>query len=75
MLTFIGVEQVQLSGAQVAVRHYSLAGSDERTDFWVADPGVLLKMSIGSDAEYVLANYHQYVKLIPEIKVETIHGD
>ena len=69
-LTFIGTDQLELNGAKVPARHYSLGSGDEATDFWLAAPGILLKMSMGSETQYLLSNYHQFRKLIPEIKTE-----
>jgi hypothetical protein len=73
ILVFIGVEDVQLSGTKVAARHYSLTSGDVTMHFWLADPGILVKMTAGEGAEYSLTNYRQYRKLIPEVKVDDPH--
>jgi hypothetical protein len=73
MLVFIGVEDVQLSGTKVGARHYSLTSGDATMHFWLADPGILVKMTAGEGAEYVLTNYRQYRKLISEVKVDDPH--
>jgi hypothetical protein len=75
MLVSIGVEDVQLSGTKVAARHYSLTTGDVTMHFWLADPGILVKMSSGKGAEYFLSNYRQYKKLISEFKVDDPHNN
>ena len=67
---YIGVEDVQLSETKVAARHYSLTTGDVTMNFWLADPGILVKMTSGKGAEYFLSNYRQYKKLISEFKVD-----
>jgi len=70
VITFLGTDQLEFNGAKVSARHYSMVRGDETADFWLAAPGILLKMSMGPEAQYVLSNYHQFRKLIPEIKAE-----
>ena len=68
-LTLVATEDVELAGTKVSARHYSLTSSDATMHFWLAQPGVLIKMSIGEDGEYLLSNYRQYRKFVPEMKV------
>jgi hypothetical protein len=68
-LSFVGTEDVKLGATTIAVRHYSVATAN--MNLWLAPPGLLVKMSFGENAEYVLTHYRQYRKLIPQIEVET----
>lgn len=71
MLEFAGVESMEIGGTRVAVRHYSLRSGEETLNLWIAGSGILVKMSRGEGDEFVLTNYRQYKKLIPELKVES----
>jgi hypothetical protein len=71
MLAFVATEDLQLNGNKVAARHYSLNSSGQTLHFWIADPGILLKLNNGDERGYVLTSYKQYKKLIPAVSVET----
>jgi len=69
-LSFIGTEDLKLGATTIATRHYSLATGGASINVWLAPPGLLAKMTFGENVEYVLTNYRQYRKLIPQIEVE-----
>lgn len=69
-VSFLSAEEVELNETKVPARHYSIKTSGETLHFWMADPGILLKIKARGKVEYVLANYRQYKKLIPQIKVD-----
>ena len=68
-LEFYGKEDVPLNGTTVAARHFVIKSGDEALNFWMAEPGLLVKIA-GTEMEYRLVNYKQYQKLIPGVKVE-----
>lgn len=76
-LTFVGTENIELGGTIAPTGHYSLTSGDQTLHFWLAQPGLLVKMSRGADVEYTLTNYRQFRKLIAEVRVDvsTPQGD
>jgi hypothetical protein len=39
-------------------------------DLWIAESGLLVRISAVEQGDFVLANYKQYKNLIPELPVE-----
>lgn len=70
-ITAAGTEEIQLDGTKVSTRHYLLISGDVTIHFWLAQPGLLVKVSAGEGVDYVLTNYRQHRKLIAEVDVET----
>ena len=70
-LSFVGTEDVKLGATTIAARHYSVATGGANMNLWLAPPGLLVKMTFGENAEFVLTHYRQYRKLIPQIEVES----
>ena len=65
-LRFVGTETVELGGTRVAARRYSIEGGEGNPQsLWIAGSGIPIKFD-----EFTLTNYKQYVRLIPEIKVD-----
>jgi len=64
-LRFIEATFVEIDGKKVHAKHYSLGDGSKLTNLWIADSGILIKLD-----DFVLANYKQSKKIIPEIKVE-----
>jgi hypothetical protein len=69
-LKFAGKENVDISGMAIAAKHYVLKSDKESMDLWITDSGLVLKMQSVEQIAFVLANYKQYKKLIPELPVE-----
>lgn len=70
-LLFVGTEDVKLGATTITARHYSIASDGGNMNLWLAPPGLLVKMTFGENAEYVLTHYRQYRSLIPQLEVET----
>jgi hypothetical protein len=73
VLEFVAAESLEVGGTKVAVKHYSLkSGNSKPFELWTTESGVLIKLSDADEGlDFVLANYKQYRKLIPELPVET----
>jgi hypothetical protein len=69
-LSFVGTESVKLGETAITARHYSIATGGANMSLWLAGPGLLVKVTFGENAEYVLTHYRQYRQLIPQIGVE-----
>jgi len=69
-LNFVGLESVEIQGAKVAVRHYTLTANKDPTEIWIAKSGLLTKLALGNHLTFVLANYKQYRQVLPELGVE-----
>lgn len=67
-LDFIGAEQLEFNGKKIFVKHYRYG---TQSDLWITDSGVLIKESVQQKVQYLLTDYRQYKKLIPELDVET----
>lgn len=63
-LDFVGAETIAIDGTNIAARHYILEEGDERRNIWIAGEGLLVKID-----EFVLTNYKQKRKLIPELSL------
>jgi hypothetical protein len=75
-LGFIASESLEVSGTKVAVKHYTFASGNKPMDLWITESGVLIKLSDADEGlVYVLVNYKQYKKLIPELPVEAVRKD
>jgi hypothetical protein len=70
-LSFVGTEDVNLGATTIPARHFTIATGGKNMNLWLAPPGLLVKITFGENAEYVLTHYRQYRKLIPQIEVET----
>jgi hypothetical protein len=70
-LEYYGREDVPLNGTGVPARHFVIKSGDQILNFWMAEPGLLVKVGTGTEMEYRLVNYKQYKNLIPAVKVET----
>jgi hypothetical protein len=70
-LSFVGTEDVKLGATTITARHYSIALGRANMNLWLAPPGLVVKITFGENAEYVLTHYRQYRKLIPQIEVES----
>jgi len=74
-LQFIGSQPVKIGEAEVSAKHYTFQSGEQTQNLWLAPSGVLVKLAGGEDnSEIVLANYKQYKKLIPELRVEDRAG-
>ena len=72
VLEFVAPESLEVGGTKVAVKHYSLRSGDSKPfELWTTESGILIKLSDDEGLDFVLANYKQYRKLIPELPVET----
>jgi hypothetical protein len=60
-LRFLGTEAMEVDGTKVAANHYTY-GNDRPLDLWTVGPGLIVKVD-----GFVLTNYKQYKKLIPEV--------
>jgi hypothetical protein len=77
LLEFIAAEILEVTGTKVAVKHYSLKSGGSKpidldtTDLWITESGIMIKLSDANEGlDFVLVNYRQYKKLIPELPVE-----
>ena len=72
VLEFVATESLEVGGTKVGVSHYSLKSGDSKPfDLWTTESGVVIKLSDEDEGlDFVLANYKQYKKLIPELPVE-----
>jgi hypothetical protein len=68
LVEMVGAGTVEVDGVKVAARHYTFTNGDNRLDLWIAGSGVPVKLDAHVDA-YVLVNYKQYKRLIPELPV------
>jgi hypothetical protein len=74
-LEFVATESLEVAGTKVAVKHYSLRSGSEPIDLWTTESGVMIKLSYADEGlDFVLVNYKQYKKLIPELPVEPGNG-
>jgi hypothetical protein len=75
-LEFVAAERLEVAGTRVAVKHYRLSSKGTPIDLWTTDSGIVIKLSDADEGlVYVLVNYKQYKKLIPELPVETMRKD
>ncbi len=75
-LQFVATENLEVNGTKVAARHYTLTNGNAATNLWIAGSGLLIKLAgLGGPGEFVLTNYKQYKKLIPELQVELQPGN
>ena len=74
VLEFVATEQFDFNGAKLAVRHYTFANGPRPMNLWITASGLLIKLGEGP-GDFVLANYKQYTKLIPELPVEPAPAD
>lgn len=71
-LEFVAAERLEVAGTRVAVKHYRLSSKGTPMDLWTTDSGILIRLSDADERlVYVLVNYKQYKKLIPELPVES----
>lgn len=71
-LEFAATESVDLNGVKVAARHYVYGNAEKPMDLWIAGSGFLIRLAGGEETgDFVLVNYKQYEKLIPELPVES----
>jgi hypothetical protein len=69
-LEFIASEIMELDGTKVAVKHYGLTDQNTQGGVWATDAGFVVKLVLNEDSNFVLADYKQYKKLIPELQLE-----
>jgi hypothetical protein len=70
LLELVGTETVEINGAKISVRHYTLTNGTKPMGLWITDTGILIRMSgVADDGLLVLSNYKQYKNLIPELPV------
>lgn len=65
-LELLGTEDLVVGGAKISTKHYLLKADDPK-NLWVAGNGIVVKAD-----EFVLANYRQSRKFIPEIPTEVL---
>jgi len=78
-IEFVGIESIDFPGAKVTVKRYRFLDgptqkNSEPIDVRIAGPGIVVKMSGTEGLEFILTNYKQYEKLIPELPVEIRPG-
>lgn len=69
LFEFVASESKEVDGTKVAVRHYASKGKKNTWDLWITDSGLLTKAALGGNFSFVLAQYKQYRKIIPELQV------
>lgn len=69
-LNFVGLESTELQGSKIAVKHYMLSGNNQPGEIWVTDSGLLTKLALAKHAAFVLSNYKQFRRFVPELPVE-----
>ena len=71
-LEFVETANLEVAGVEVAAKHYTMKSGEEVEDLWISNSGLLLKMSDRKEeGDFVLANYRQFKKLIPELPAES----
>jgi hypothetical protein len=78
-IEFVGIESIDFPGAKVTVKRYRFLDgptqkNSEPIDVTIAGPGIVVKISGTEGLEFILTNYKQYEKLIPELPVEIRPG-
>jgi hypothetical protein len=69
-LELLGTEKIEVVGTKVDSKHYILKdASDGPIEAWVAN-GLLLKLHASDKSDFVLTNYKQYKKIMPEFVIE-----
>ena len=71
-VSFVGLESAQFQGSQVAVRHYTLNGSDNQGDIWITTSGLLTKLVMKKETMFVLSSFKQFRQIVPELAVEKV---
>ncbi len=67
---FVASETMELNGKKIAVKHYSFTDHEKQGDIWITDSGLLTKLTAGGNFSFVLRNYKQHRKIIPELPVD-----
>lgn len=65
----IASEKFDIDGTKVAVKHYSTSDGEKLGGLWVTDSGLLTKMVVDENSNFILSSFKQYKKIIPELPV------